>query len=136
MRVEEFIGRLQKVRRTSDQSWTACCPAHEDKSPSMAVREMPDGRILIHCFAECATEDILAAVGMTFKDIMPEALQEMRYRPIRKPFPAADVLEMLRTEILIVKIAAIDTIHGKTISPGDMERLCKARERIEVAIDG
>tara|TARA_R110000868_G_scaffold411073_1_gene701704 strand:+ start:293 stop:700 length:408 start_codon:yes stop_codon:yes gene_type:complete len=133
MKADEFVSRLKKVRRTSDQSWTACCPAHEDKSPSMAVREMPDGRILIHCFAECAIENILAAVGMTFKDIMPEALSEIRYRPIRKPFPAADVLEMLRTEISIVHIIASDIEHGREVTPQAMERLRKARERIEVA---
>jgi hypothetical protein len=40
--VEEFLGDLEKVRRNG-AGWIARCPAHEDRSPSLSVREGDDG---------------------------------------------------------------------------------------------
>ena len=37
------------------------CPAHEDSTPSLSVR-LGDSAILFHCFAGCATIDILRAL--------------------------------------------------------------------------
>lgn len=48
------------------------CPAHDDRRPSLAVRELDDGRLLVRCYAGCATEDILAALDLGFADLYPE----------------------------------------------------------------
>jgi DNA primase len=53
MKVDAFLDKLTKVKRTGNGTWLACCPAHEDRSPSMSVRELDDGRVLVHCFAGC-----------------------------------------------------------------------------------
>lgn len=45
-------------------SWKARCPAHDDSNPSLAVTEMPDGTVLVHCFAGCAQADLRAALPM------------------------------------------------------------------------
>jgi len=37
------------------------CPAHEDSTPSLSVR-LGDSAILFHCFAGCATIDVLRAL--------------------------------------------------------------------------
>lgn len=42
-------------------AWMASCPAHEDGSPSLAIRES-DGRVLVHCHAGCAQRDVIAAL--------------------------------------------------------------------------
>ena len=34
------------------------CPAHADGSPSLSIRQGDKG-ILVHCFAGCASEDVL-----------------------------------------------------------------------------
>jgi len=39
-----------------------CCPSHEDRSPSLSWRLSDDGRALLHCFAGCAFDEILAAL--------------------------------------------------------------------------
>jgi len=52
----------------SGSGWVACCPAHDDRNPSLSVSEGKDGRALLHCFAGCSTESILAALGLTAGD--------------------------------------------------------------------
>lgn len=130
MKVEVLLSRLEKVRPTGRGTWVACCPAHEDRTPSMSVREVDDGRILLHCFADCSVESILGAVGLDFDALFPDKPIE-RARPLRRPFPAADVLECLAAESRIVSVCASDVLAGKSLSEIDRQRLVLARERIE-----
>jgi hypothetical protein len=136
MRSHDLISRLQKVRETGKMQWTACCPAHEDRSPSLAIKELDDGRVLIKCFADCQPGDILAAVGLSFEALFPERLPEDRYKPIRRPFPAADVLELLRSEALTIQVIAADMRRGHIVSDIVKQRLGIAYDRIARAIDG
>jgi hypothetical protein len=46
----------------------ARCPAHPDRNPSLSV-SVKEGRVLLHCFAGCAPEAVLGAVGLTWKDL-------------------------------------------------------------------
>ena len=55
--------------RRSGSGWQAQCPAHEDRTPSLSVREGSDGRALVHCFAGCETQEILRALGLEFRDL-------------------------------------------------------------------
>jgi len=48
------------------------CPAHEDGKPSLSVTEGDDGRALIHCHAECPPEDVLAALGLSMRDLFDD----------------------------------------------------------------
>ncbi|MBQ2879177.1 MAG: AAA family ATPase, partial [Anaerotignum sp.] len=48
------------------------CPCHHDKKASLSIDKIGD-KILLHCFAGCKSEDILAAVGLTFSDLSPNA---------------------------------------------------------------
>ena len=55
---------FRKVRRTSPDSWTACCPAHNDRHPSMTIRRGRT-RWLFKCWSqECSWIEILQAVGL------------------------------------------------------------------------
>jgi putative DNA primase/helicase len=49
----------------------ACCPAHNDKNPSLSVTEGDDGRVLLKCHAGCRTEDIVDALGLSMADLFP-----------------------------------------------------------------
>lgn len=71
MNTMELINRLEKVKRIAENKWIACCPAHDDKTPSMRVTEVDD-RVLIHCFAGCGATQILDAVGLDYSVLMPE----------------------------------------------------------------
>jgi hypothetical protein len=59
--VAAILGRLHGVRRTAG-GWTACCPAHEDGSPSLSIGLGDRGRVLLHCFAGCSYHEIRAAL--------------------------------------------------------------------------
>ena len=130
MSAESLLARLDGVRRTSEGRYLARCPAHGDKHASLSVRELDDGRTLVHCFAQCSVEDVLAAVGLTFDALFPERSIE-RGKPERRPFPAGDVLEALATEVRIAAICSSDLKSGKTLPAVDHERLMLAAERIE-----
>ena len=133
--VEVLLSRLQKVKGRNG-SWTACCPAHDDKGPSLAVREADDGRVLLHCFAGCPTINVLGAVGMDMTDLFPPDEKRKNYpvegKPKMKPaFYASDLIRILSFEALVVNICAYDMSIGKTLRDEDRERLKVAQQRIE-----
>lgn len=127
MSAAALIERLARVRATGPGTWIACCPAHEDKSPSMTIRECEDGRVLVHCFAGCSVEGILGAVALEFDVLFPEKPIE-HAKPLRRKFPAADVLEALAHESKVVLIAIADAEAGNPVS---RKRLAVAAARIE-----
>lgn len=133
MSVDAFISRLEKVKRTGNGTWLACCPAHEDRSPSMSVREVEDGRVLVHCFAGCGVEAILGAVGLEFDALFPPKPAADNLPRVRRPFPAADVLEALAAEADLVAVAACNLGNGYELTHGDQQRLLLAQSRIEEA---
>ena len=133
--VELLLSRLQKVKGRNG-SWTACCPAHNDTRPSLAIREADDGRVLLHCFAGCETLSVVQAVGMDMTDLFPPDNKRRDYpvegKPKLKPaFYASDLIRILAFEVLVVSICASDMRKGKTLSDQDNERLKVAQQRIE-----
>jgi DNA primase len=125
-----LLSRLDKVRQTGPGRWLARCSAHEDKSPSLSVRELDDGRVLVHCFAGCGIEEILGALGLEFDALFPEKLIEHGKRE-RRPFPANDVLRALADESLLVAVAAANLGQKIELTDADRERLILAAARIQ-----
>jgi len=68
---EALVARLEYCKSTRAGQWIARCPAHADKSPSLSIKEISDGRVLIHCHAGCTGLDVLSAVGMNWSDLYP-----------------------------------------------------------------
>jgi hypothetical protein len=132
MNVEDFLSRLEKVKRTGKSSWLARCPAHEDKSPSLSVGVGDDGRILIRCFAECGAHAVVGALGLELVDLFPE--KAIEHAPAMR-FPAADVLAAVADELMIVEVIALDLEHGKPVKQDDFDRLHVAISRIISAKD-
>lgn len=133
MKAEAFLSRCAKVKSTGNGTWIACCPAHEDKRPSMTVRELEDGRVLIHCFAGCGVEGILGAVGLDFDALFPDKPQE-QLKPLRRPFPAADVLAALASEAMVLSVFMLDVEMGRVMLQDDFDRALLASSRIQEAV--
>jgi len=130
MSLERLLNSLTKVKGRKG-SWTAACPAHEDKSPSLAVRQVEDGRILLHCFGGCSVHDVLVAVGMDMADLFPDNSENKK--AIKPAFYATDLLRVIAFETLVVSIGASDMSKGKQLSEKDLQRMQKAAQRIQEA---
>ena len=135
-KLEVLLGRLEKVKGRNG-SFVACCPHHADKSPSLALKENPDGRILLHCFAGCSAAEVVGSIGMELGDLFPEDAQRERIghrgQPTKPRFYATDLLKIINFEALVVSIAAADMSRGKPLSDVDKQRLSLAADRIREA---
>jgi len=62
--LEEAARRICENRggKWSGTKGMACCPAHDDRTPSLGV-SLGRGAILLHCFAGCDQESVLAALA-------------------------------------------------------------------------
>lgn len=130
--IDDILSRLEKVRRTGPSNWLACCPAHQDKHPSMTLHEASDGRILVNCFAGCSFEEIAGAVGLDWDVWFPP--ERIQHAPkVRRPYPAGDVLEALQWECLVVATAALNAAHGVELTAADKDRLMVSHDRISQA---
>lgn len=72
MKAELLLSRLEKVRTAGRDRWMARCPAHHDGTPSLSVRALDDGRMLLHCYAGCDVQAVLGAIGLQFSDLYPD----------------------------------------------------------------
>lgn len=79
MAAEQIAERLHA--RRSGSGWIAECPAHEDRSPSLSIREGNGGRTLLHCFAGCSAKSICAALGISLGDLFPIGEKPPPQRP-------------------------------------------------------
>lgn len=131
--VDNLLPLLDKVKRTGKESWIACCPAHDDKSPSLTISEKDDGRILIHCFGGCSVYEVLDAVGLDMAALFPP--RDIQHsKPERRPFNAADVLRAIGFESLVVAAAAVTLLTGEPFTQADRDRLILAAERIQAGL--
>jgi len=69
--VAELLDRLENVVDKGNNQWEARCPAHEDQRNSLCVSRGDDGRALLHCQANCKSDDIIASLKLTWPELMP-----------------------------------------------------------------
>jgi len=127
--IEKLITRLDGVKRTGKGQYTARCPAHNDKLPSLTVTER-DGKVLFHCFAGCAPADVLAAVGLEFSDLYPERPTYNKGSRRTAAFNPYDVLKCLAREAGIVALAARQISNQCALAAEDADRVALAAERL------
>lgn len=72
MTLDDILARLDNVQGREGQR-SARCPAHDDHANSLSVSAGKDGRILLKCHAGCTAEEICSALGLTVKDLFPDA---------------------------------------------------------------
>ena len=130
MSAAALLSRLEKVKPTGPGRYSARCPSHQDKGPSLSIRELDDGRVLLHCFAGCETGEVLSAVGLDFTSLFPECLGDFTRE--RVPFPPADALRAIMFEALVVQQIGGQVRNGET---PEMDRLSVAIGRISAALD-
>lgn len=132
-KLDNLLSRLQKVKRTGKTDYIACCPAHQDKSPSMTIREVEPDHILLHCFAGCDVQNILGAVGLDFDDVYPDRARDEVRKPSAIPFNARDVLVCIASDAQLAYLFNCDVIAGKPVTPEECAAVQKALIRIIAA---
>lgn len=128
---DRVLGALTGVRRTGPGRWSAVCPAHPDRRPSLSIRELDDGRLLVHCHAGCSVDAVVAGMGLQLRDLYPAdrpgrspgsgAPRE------RRPWSASDLLRLAAFESTVVAIGLCDAMVGRRV---DFDRLLVAAETL------
>ena len=67
MMVDDLLEKLDAVRPTA-RGWRARCPAHEDRRPSLSVREGAEG-VLLRCWSGCRLEEVCSALSISIRDL-------------------------------------------------------------------
>lgn len=121
--LEKVLARLDKVKADGAGKWKACCPAHDDKEPSLGIREGVDGKVLLHCFAGCTATDITASIGLELRDLFPGG------KPARRG-PSKAAIQHERT---VYQIGLSMQMQGCRLSAEDQARFEVAKQRLGVA---
>jgi putative DNA primase/helicase len=48
--------------RKAGSGWTARCPAHDDRTPSLSISDADDNKVLVRCHAGCDQERVITAL--------------------------------------------------------------------------
>ena len=110
--VAVILPLLKQVRQRGPGSWMALCPAHDDHSPSLAIRETSDGAVLIHCFTGCSVGAITAALGLSVADLFPHPAALTGPGPRPPAYPWRDALKALAHDMQVVQLAAARLAAG------------------------
>ena len=110
----------------SDRQRKAQCPAHDDHNPSLSVTGI-EGQALVYCHAGCDTADVMAALGMTTRDLFDDSrgvtygYTDASGRPTRivqrtpgKQFPQSgdkSRVQLYRLPAVVAAVAAGTTVY-------------------------
>ena len=127
--INNLLQTLDKVKPNGQGKWIACCPAHEDRSPSLAIKLADNNLILLHCFAGCPVADIVSAVGLELSDLMPE---NPTYQKGSKPpqFNKYELFDRLAFEAVILSLGIRQLLAKEDLSPEDLSRVLLAESTI------
>lgn len=68
MELNDFLSKLNKIKKSGEGKYMALCPAHQDKDLSLSITSDKE-KILVHCFAGCSTESVLQSLGLNVTDL-------------------------------------------------------------------
>lgn len=127
--IELFLSLLCGVKK-SGAGFMACCPAHDDRSPSLSVKEGDDGRVLLHCFAGCTFYEVIESLGLSPSDLFihREGVSSSGHNSIK--LPVGKLRPAIELERQILFFIHCDRLKGRAISSIDCERELIALQRI------
>jgi hypothetical protein len=132
---DRVLPLLSGVRR-SGRGWIARCPAHEDRSPSLSVREGDDGRLLLHCWAGCDAASIVGALGLDIRDLFPDRPNAPGggHARERKPWTAGELVLLAAYEAehaaTLITLLRADLKAGRELDTAALARLFESADRL------
>lgn len=122
-----ILDRLQNVKKSGD-GWMCSCPSHGGNDCLTVSDE--DGKTLIHCFAGCDTGDVMAAIGLSLRDLFADSLNPERKREyqIRSAQKARSQARLI-LEIAEAQALASDLDNADLATLADAHDLLNTAER-------
>jgi hypothetical protein len=97
--------------RWHGQYGAARCPAHDDRNPSLSIRDGEAGALLLYCFTGCQFRDIRAAIKFKLGDGAINVSRTAWAVPSRKSTTPANVELAIR---IWAQTAPIPASHAET----------------------
>ena len=135
--IDAVLHHLEKVKRTGPGKWQALCPAHDDRRPSLSIKEADDGRVLLRCWNGCRAAEIVLALGLSLADLFPgdrRSLADHGTGPMRRPFDYRDALTGIAHEATVARLIVSAINRGDDVDADALDRLALAEERIDDAL--
>lgn len=89
--VRERLAARGALRNDRNGRFEACCPAHDDSTPSLSVTRGTDQPVVLRCHAGCRTDDVLGALGLKPADVCsPATKPERARRKVVATYPYTD----------------------------------------------
>lgn len=129
--LEAVLQHLSGIVKAG-KNFKALCPAHPDKTPSLSVAIGDDGLVLLHCFSGCSVESVVAAMGLAMTDLFPQGSTPCKVPRISGVTSRA-LREAADFERQILFFVRADQLHGRAVSPIDLERSKLAMQRVILA---
>lgn len=126
--IEIVLSKIA-ARQSGPNRWIAKCPGHVDRSPSLSIAALKDGRVLLHCHAGCEVQAVLEAAGLTFSELFDAPLGA-RLPPVKVGWSARELLELIEHEVNVVMVLAWCVQLGQAISELAADRLHKAADNL------
>jgi len=115
LNAESIAMSLDKPRRNGNGKYIACCPAHDDKNPSLAITDA-NNTTLVYCFSGCQQINVIEALRA--RGLWPDTKREANNAPYFSP---TDLLEMHF-------YVEIENTGGLNLSPDDEVKLAAYRQ--------
>jgi hypothetical protein len=127
--LDAVLDRLPGVK-PNGAGFIACCPAHEDRNPSLKVSQGDDGRVLLHCHAGCDLDAVLTALDLRQADLFDQSAPkaEGNGRKILAAYPyldeaGAELFQVVRFVPKAFRQRRADPNGGWIWSIGDTRRV-------------
>ncbi|CDQ10187.1 conserved hypothetical protein [Acidithiobacillus ferrivorans] len=135
--IDRALSRLERVKRTGPDRWVARCPAHDDRRPSLSIREAEDRKVLLKCWSGCSVQAILEVLGLSLADLFPgdrRSLHEPGTGSMRRTFDCRDALTGIAHEATVALLIIEAVNRGDEMDIESLDRLALAEQRISDAL--
>lgn len=117
MTFADFISRFP-VARSEGNSVKVLCPAHTDKQPSLSVSRSKTGGVALFCHAGCSTEEVVASLGLTLRDLFVEEPKKKFKVPARaKAVPEAQAKAVIEKTYSYTDVAGNELYQSVRLKP-------------------
>ncbi len=134
--IDKILPLLDRIKKTGPDRWIARCPAHDDRQPSLSIKEADDGKILLKCWTGCGASDVVNALGLSLADLFPGDRHTVTNTgPVRRPsFDYRDAMTGVAHEILVSRLIIEAVNSGQEMDAESLDRLALAETRISDAL--